>query len=271
MGSASADAFIQVPGAGVSEIKTDEAASSLHQWDLRDTFTAQAGHHLLRFGIDERHIVSEVRPPALSVEADFFDRNSIVKNLASDMAITKSDPATPIFNEFAMFIQDEWRLSKSFTLSPGLRWEVDPPPHGAGGRDAYTLFGDIASPATLKLAPRGTSLWHTGRFNLAPRFGAVWAADSKPGREFLIRAGTGVFFDTADRAAADAFDALGFSATSHSENVPVPVTNAQLDLSPATSAPHTNTTVFAFPSIFSCPTLFSGMLRWKKLWARARR
>ena len=125
--SASADTFIQIPGAGPSEIKTDVAASSLHQWDLRDTFSAQVGHHFLRFGIDGRHIVSEIIPPALSVEADFLDENSMLNNLASDISITRSDPARPVFNQFALFLQDEWRISNSLTLSSGLRWEPNPP------------------------------------------------------------------------------------------------------------------------------------------------
>jgi hypothetical protein len=251
--SASADAFIQVPGAGTSEIKTDQAASSLHQWDLRDTFTAGVAHHLLRFGVEQRHIASEVHPPALSIEADFFSLNSMVNNLASDIAITRSNPAIPTFNEFAAFLQDEWRVSKSFTLSPGLRWEIDPPPHGGRDGDAYTLLGNVAAPATLTLAPRGTPLWHTSSFNLAPRLGAVWAVDSKPGHELLIRAGGGVFFQTADRPAAEAFDALGFSATNHPQNVPVPVTTSQLDFSTTASAPYTNTTVFAFPQHLQLP------------------
>jgi hypothetical protein len=251
--SASADAFIQIPGAGASEIKTDDAASSLYQWDLRDTFTAEAGHHLLRFGIDQRHIRSEITPPALTVEADFFDRNSMLQNLASDIAITRSDPAAPVFNEFASFVQDEWRLSRSVTLSPGLRWEVDPPPHSGSGEDAYTLLGDIAFPATMSLAPRGTPLWHAGWSNLAPRIGAAWSADSNPGRELLIRGGAGMFFDTADRAAAESFSALGFSATVHPESVPVPVTATQLDFSTAVSAPYTDTTVFAFPQHLQLP------------------
>jgi hypothetical protein len=251
--SASADVFIDVPGAGPSEIKTDNTSGSLRQWDLRDTFSAEVRHHLLRFGIDQRQIASGVNPPALTVEADFFDRDSMLENLASDIAITRNDPARPVFNQFSTFLQDEWRISKSLTLSPGLRWEVAPPPHGERGGDAYTLLGDVAFPATLKLAPRGTPLWHTGWFNFAPRFGAVWAVDRKPGRELLIRAGTGVFFDADERPAADAFNALGFSATAHPQNVPAPVTGAQLAFSTVPAAPYTNATVFAFPQHLQLP------------------
>jgi len=251
--SASADAFIQIPGAGTSEINTDQASSFLHQWEFRDTFSAEAGHHLLRFGLDQRRILSEIAPPALTVEADFFNESSILQNSASDIAITRSNPAALKFNQFASFVQDQWRLSKSITLSPGLRWEINPPPHGEHGEDAYTLLGNIAYPATLRLAPRGTSLWQASWFNFAPRLGAVWAIDNQPGREFLIRGGGGIFFDTADRQAAEAFSALGFSATTQFQNAPVPVTPGQLDFYTAISAPYKNAPVFAFPQHLQLP------------------
>jgi len=251
--SARGQAYIHIPGIGESTIDVDQATSSLRQWNFRDTFSLQAGRHFLRLGIDDRHIVSNVTPAPLSVEADFFDQDSLLNNLASDISITRTQPATPIFNEFSAFLQDEWKVSKSLTLSSGLRWEVDPAPHGKNGADAYTLLGRIASPATLQLAPRGTPLWHTSWFNFAPRLGLAWSANNKPGQEVVVRAGVGVYFDSANLPAAEAFNAIGFSATAHPENVPVPVTAAQLDFSTTPAAPYTNTTVFAFPRHLQLP------------------
>lgn len=251
--SASGDLFIHSAGAGDAEVKTDSALGVVHQWNLRDTLTAQAGHHLLQFGIDERHLVSSIHPPDLTVEADFFNLQSILSNSATDMSITASQPATPEFNEFSAFLQDEWRISKSLTLSPGLRWDVDPPPHGKRGGDAYTALGNVATPADLALAARGTPLWHTGWLNVAPRFGAAWVADSHAGRELVMRGGIGVFFDTANRAAAPAFSALGFSTTMHPENVPVPVTAAQLDFPTTVTPPYTSAPAFAFPAHLKMP------------------
>jgi hypothetical protein len=250
---ARAQAYIHIPGIGESAIDVDQASSALHQWNLRDTLSFQAGHHFMRAGIDERHIVSSVNPAPLSVEADFFDQNSLLNNLASDISITKTDPATPIFSEFAAFLQDEWRMTKSLTLLPGLRWEVAPPPHGEHGADAYTLFGSLASPAGLQLAPRGTPLWRTSWFNLAPRFGVAWAASNEPGKELVIRAGGGVYFSTDNQPAVEAFNAIGFSAIAHSENVPVPVTPTQLSFTTTPSAPYTSSTVFAFPRHLQLP------------------
>jgi hypothetical protein len=250
--SAAADVFIHSAGAGDSEVNTDEAFGSLHQWNLRDTFAIQAGHHLLQFGIDQRHLVSAIHPPALSVEADFFNPQALLANSATDIAITKSLPAAPVINQIAAFVQDEWQASKALTISGGLRWEVDPAPHGNNGADAFTAVGNLASPASVSLAPRGAALWDTSWFNLAPRIGAAWLVDRRAGRELVVRAGGGVFFDTDNRAGVQAFSAFGFSETMEPINVPVPVTPTQLDFPLSSSSP-TNSLVFAFPRHLQLP------------------
>ncbi len=192
-GSTRSNVFVHIAGVGDSAANTDNSIGSLNQWNLRNTFSFQARAHSFRFGIDQRHIASMLNPAALSIQADFFSRQSMLNGVASDVAITKSKPASPTLNQFSAFAQDEWRASKELTLSLGLRWEVSPPPQGADGIDAYTVRGDIATPATLALAPRGTPLWRTSWFNFAPRFGAAWMISSKPDKEMIVRAGWGNF------------------------------------------------------------------------------
>jgi len=251
--SARGDAYIHIAGVGDSESDTDHATSSLRQWNIKDTFSVQSGRHVFKFGIDERHVASTVIPAQLSVEADFFSRQSIVNDLASHIILKENEPASPLINEFSAFAQDEWRMSKALTLSFGLRWEINPPPKGVRGVDAYTARGDINSPSTFRLEPRGTPLWHTSWSNLAPRFGAAWMIDPKPGKQLILRAGTGVFFDTGDGPALGAFTAAGFSRTSIVNNAPVPVTAAQLDFVTAPGLSFRGTNVFAFPSHLQLP------------------
>ncbi|WP_052201029.1 carboxypeptidase regulatory-like domain-containing protein [Terriglobus sp. TAA 43] len=246
----SADVFIQIPGAGPSEILTDHASGRLEQWNLRDTISAQVGGHLLRFGFDQRRVVSTIRPPALSVEADFFSTNALTRNLSSAMSITRNGTAKPVFEQFAAFVQDEWRIAKTFTVSSGLRWEIAPPPRGSDGNDAYTLLGDVNAPSTLSLASRGTPLWRTGKFNVAPHAGAVWSPIVTPGKELLLRGGMGVYFATPNQAAVESFSAMGFSETRHLSNVPVPITPAQLDFS---TPSYGTAAVFAFPHHLQLP------------------
>lgn len=251
--TARADIYIHIPGVGGTEINTDNTSSSLQEWNLRDSFSLEASNHFFKFGIDQRHIGSTVNPAALSVEADYFSRQSMVDNLASDIVITRSEPASPMFNEFSAFAEDEWRVSRALTLSMGLRWEVSPPPTGKYGMDAYTAAGDINSPETLKLAPRGTSLWRTSWFNLAPRFGAAWMIDDEPRRETIVRAGAGIFFDTGNRPALSAFSGMGFTTTSYLSSAPVPVASAQFNFPIVPTPPSTNALVFIFPSHLQLP------------------
>jgi hypothetical protein len=250
---ARSEVYIRIPDIGESFIDADNASSSIRQWNIRNTYSVQNGQHLLRLGIDQRNIVSQINPPAITLEADFFNRAAILNNLASDIVITKTEPATPVFNEFSAFAQDDWRVTTNLNLSLGLRWEVDPPPSEAHGRNAYTLLGDLRFPSTMTLAPRGTPLWHTGWTNFAPRLGAAWVADDRAGREVILRAGGGLFFDTANQAAVGAFNAVGFSATVHPYNVPIPVAASQFDFSPASSALNVGITAYAFAPHLQLP------------------
>jgi hypothetical protein len=252
-GPARADVFIHIAGVGDSEADSDNLSGSLHEWNLRDSFSLESSRHGIKFGFDQRHLASTLTPAPLSVEADFFSRQSMVENLASDIVITKSVPANPVLNQFSAFVQDEWRASQALTLSLGLRWEVSPPPTGKHGRDAYTASGDINSPGTLTISPRGTPLWHTSWYNFAPRLGAAWRIDDEPGREMVLRAGAGVFFDSQNRPGLRAFSGMGFNATSYLSNVPAPITQAQIAFSSTAVPLSTNSLVFDFASHLQLP------------------
>ena len=250
--SVSSEAYIHILGVGDSDSYTNVASASLNQWNLRDTVNLQAGKHLVKLGMDERRVASNVRPAALSVQADFFAYDSMLYNSLSDLVVTSRAPAGPILNQFSLFAQDDWKMSKSLSLSLGLRWEVAPPPKGEHGQDAYTLLGDIQSPATLRVAPRGTPLWHMGWYNFAPRAGVAWATNREPGRELVLRAGGGVFFDTGNGPALRAFNGLGFANSAHFANVPLPVTQLELNVAPPSTDP-SGANAFAFPSHLQLP------------------
>jgi Carboxypeptidase regulatory-like domain/TonB-dependent Receptor Plug Domain len=248
--TASADAYIRINGVGDTESTTDDAHGAAHQWNLRDTLGTQVRTHLLKFGIDQQHIVADTVPALLSVEADFFSRSSITSNQVSELYVRESLPARPVLNEFSAFVQDDWRVANRLTISSGLRWEFNPAPKGGNGQNAYTVLGDIHAPATLKVAPRGTPLWSTSLFNFAPRLGIAWTPYGSSGRELVVRGGVGVYFDTGHQSGVPAFSGLGFTKTAHYTSVPLPVTQLQLDLA---AIPFANSVAFAFPSHLQLP------------------
>ncbi len=162
--------------------------------------------------IDYRHIKSPITPPDLEPFSEWTSAAQLQNNLTALSFFESYKGATPLFNETALFIQDEWRLHPRLTLSLGLRWEVDPPPTEQHGDDAYTLLGNIGDPASLTLAPQGTPLWKTSWYNFVPRLGVAWIPHNRPGTETVVRAGGGVFFDTANEIAAEGYSDIGFSA-----------------------------------------------------------
>ncbi len=249
----SAEAYFHTTGVGDSDGNTNQIKSSLSQWNLRDTYSLQTRNHLFRFGVDEQHIASHLTPPPLFILADYFTPDALVNNSASDLVITRSTPANPVLNEFSLFAEDAWKVSSALNLSVGLRWDVSPAPKGQHGQDAYTVEGNVSAPATLQLAPRGTPLWHTSWSNFAPRLGAAWQVKNEPGRELIIRAGGGVFFDTAVQPTLAAFHGVGFTSYAHFLNAPVPATPSQINFSTTVQPPYTNQQAYSFSPHLQLP------------------
>jgi hypothetical protein len=223
------------------------------QWNLIDTLNLSVGHHNIKFGADYRHIKSPVLPASVVPLAEFLDTPAVLSGTPDVSEIFNYKSATPLFSEIALFVQDEWRLHPGLTVSLGLRWEVDPPPTEEHGDDAYTLLGSVDNPASLSLAPQGTPLWKTAWYDFAPRLGIAWTAHNQPGWETVVRAGGGVFFDTANEFAALGYSSFGFSAYQLYFGVPIPYTASELNVPISTTAPYTTGTIIAFPAHLQLP------------------
>lgn len=247
---------VDIVGIGGSGISSDCTGSSNGQWNIRDTLSIQAGEHLLKLGFDQRRLTSRFTPSALSVHSYIFNRQSMIDGIASEVAISRNEPAHPVLNQFSMFVQDEWRATHSLTVSLGLRSEANFAPHGADGADAYTAIGDVTHPATLSLAPQGTLLWKGSWFNLAPRLGVAWLVDSHPERELVLRVGSGVFFDTGIQPALRAFTEAGFHTTTTLQNVRLPLAPELLTMDTRFKPPFSGSTTFAFPRHLQLPYSF---------------
>jgi hypothetical protein len=226
------------PGVGSTTLLTENASNLSRQWNITDTLSVSTGRHHLTTGVDYRRIDSPLTPVTPTLEFVFESQNSLQSNSADVALIARDLPADPVFSETALFAQDDWHLPRSLTISAGLRWEVNPPPGTGSGAGAYTVLGSVYQPSTLMLAPPGTPLWHTSWYNFAPRLGLAWLVRSRPGAETVVRGGGGVFFDTGNQRAADAFTELGFRASSVLFDVPIPATHDQLAIESTVAPPY---------------------------------
>jgi hypothetical protein len=185
----------------------------------------------------------------------FYSQQELETNSTDLLLIAAHLPSTPVFNDSAAFVQDEWHVARRLSLSLGLRWDVDPPP-SSKQNDAVNLTGCLCDPATLGIAPRGTPLWKTSYFNFAPRLGVAWQVRTTPGWETVLRAGGGVFFDTDNEAAGWGFSGgLGDAATArYSTGLSLPVTTALVNsVVPSLAPPYTSGSINALPEHLQLP------------------
>jgi Carboxypeptidase regulatory-like domain/TonB dependent receptor/TonB-dependent Receptor Plug Domain len=249
--NSSSNIFFILAGLGTTSFNIVSGESQTRQWNIVDSVSMEFGKHHVKAGIDSLHIKSPLRQESPYVLAEYIGDSGVLTNSADALLIEKYADATPLFNELAAFVQDQWSVSQPLSLSFGLRWEVDPPPTEQHGDDAYTILGNINNPATLSLAPHGTPLWKTYWSNFAPRIGLAWTANPASGRETVVRAGGGVFFDTANELATLGYEGAGFFSLTESFGAPLPVAPTQLSFSTAPVAPYS--TVYAFPSHLQLP------------------
>jgi hypothetical protein len=244
---------LSVAGIGFTGLEGVDSENKSWQWNITDSTNVSLGRHQIKFGIDFRKVVSPIVPPNPVINATFFSPQTTITGIADSLFLNKSIATSPQFFQTSVYIQDEWHVSSRLSASVGARWEIDPPPTGADGNDAYTLQGNFANPSSLTLAPKGTPLWKTTWLNIAPRLGLAWTAHTTPGWETVVRTGGGVFFDSNDENAASGFTSLGYSAYEELSNVPLPVTPAQLAFTPSAAPPYTNDVVIAFPTHLQLP------------------
>ena len=219
------------------------------QWNLVDTVSLALGRHQLKFGVDYRRLAPFAVLPTPTVPYFYFNEAAVETN--SPLAFVDSfASAYPLYTNFSAFIQDEWKISERLSLSMGLRWEVNPAPGVTQGVKPYTVQG--GSPSTWTLAPQGTALWQTSWYNFAPRLGAAYILRNAPGRELVVRAGGGIFYDTGQQVGSWGFNGPGFVASTLFAPATFPVLPAPIpSIVNPPSAPYG--TVFGFAQHLQLP------------------
>ena len=141
---------------------------------------------------------------------------------------TAGNPQTHVFNYYAPYIQDDWKVTQKLTLNLGLRWDYRQAPYEASNhffwRDLSNPLGGLCyADKTLSqngVAPGGDSVSgpilrycgsvpHAGsKKPFAPRFGFAYRLTDKT----VVRGGYGIFFDSAEgREIDDSADIYPYS------------------------------------------------------------
>ncbi len=190
-------------------------------YTVGDTFTWTTTAHALRMGGEFRRNEFDTNlPEEQATEFEKFDNfTTLLRGLA-----TEADTQFGItdkqfrFNDFNVFLADDWKLSPSLTLNLGLRYEFFGLPTEVNGRignvdfealtntenpvNAFivpknaqnTGFAAIdAAIATSQRADNNHTLNGQDWNNVAPRLGFAWTPGDSD--KWVVRGGYGIFFD----------------------------------------------------------------------------
>jgi hypothetical protein len=175
---------------------SESQISDERQFNVVEHLSYTAGNHQFKVGFDWRRTtpISNTNPPYQLITT-FSTEQQVIAGVAPSGTVTAYVPQYPLFLNVSAFADDTWKLARNLTVTLGLRWDVNPPPTELTGKQELAV-DQVSNLATMQLAPLGTKPWHTPYANFAPRLGAAYHLFQTPGRETVLRAGFGVFFDT---------------------------------------------------------------------------
>jgi Carboxypeptidase regulatory-like domain/TonB dependent receptor len=220
---------LTVGGFTIGDAGTPSAWQVTNSFIYQDTVALTRGRQNIRVGAEfKRHEVDENQPVEtdgllqINTFNDFLLGQSAAQN-GSPLGLSNVSNSTAgggIFDrstrytDFAVFTQDDIKLTQRLTINAGLRYEIFGAPTETNGRlanfdaniatqgpvPATGTFSGFTLPSnfqgSLPVGVARTSypgLWKTPHGDVSPRLGFVWQMMGKP--TVVLRGGYGVYFD----------------------------------------------------------------------------
>lgn len=227
------------------------------QFNLVDTFAVVTGRHTWKIGADYRQTRTDSTLPSFYQTPFYYTQQQLLTNAPQlYTAYRSTGDMAPVYKNLSLFVQDEWAVTSRLRLSLGLRWELSPAPHDAGGNQPFTV-DQLTNLATTRIAPKGAQLWKTTFRNFGPRIGVAYELRPAGNYQTALRAGVGVFHDTSSVQASEGYwYGVGVTGSVNLNNKPFPLTADQLRSIPMPSpvlTPTASSNVFGFDPNLKLP------------------
>jgi hypothetical protein len=236
-GYSSTSGIFQLAIVGAGEyVQGKQGTDEQRQINLVDNLSLTKAGHQLKFGVDYRWLAPFTSPFSYGIFAQFAGVTATPGGALSGTAlfaqVAAFQASALLSQNFSLYSQDTWKVAPRFTVTYGLRWDVNPPVKGKNpANDPFTVTG-LNNPSTIALAPHGTPLYQTTYGNVAPRLGLAWQLGGKPNWGATLRAGVGLFYDLGQGSLGGVSSYFPYSAIKAIQPAPVP-----FPLSPQDAAP----------------------------------
>ena len=214
---------------GTADWRPQFTVSQVYQF--LDNLSYVRGNHELKFGFEYKRAVNnflDIQAPNGRINIPNFWTGDGIANLLLGLlsGVQATTPFVPhnYMDGWMLYGQDSWRITPSFTINYGIRYEYFTPlierdrkvsnfdPTANGGRGALITANPnpFTSPACLATFPCilqsssggtfGRTLIHPDRNNIAPRLGFAWNMMNN----IVLRGGFGIFYQSGDRIGSSA-------------------------------------------------------------------
>ncbi len=160
-----------------------------NSFDYIDNLTTVHGKHTITAGAEVRRIqLNATATAGNDYELTYATTAAFLGNALSQASLVNTLPTTGLRRTEAFgFVQDEFRVTRSFTANLGVRYEFFGVPYEVDGRGL--IFDPLSCPGGY--CPKGASFYKSDYNNFSPRIGLAWAP-AKFGNRLVFRTGYGI-------------------------------------------------------------------------------
>jgi hypothetical protein len=244
---------------GVGQINQGKSgANEQRQFNIVDNLSVAHAGHQLKFGVDYRWLAPFTSPFSYRQFTQFTGMSAALGGALSGVAQIAGTYTTQgnalLSRNTSLYAQDTWKITPRFTLTYGLRWDVNPALKGKNAEnDPFTVTGlenlPMFNPAAIALAPRGTPLFGTTWGNVAPRLGIAYRLRGSPGWETILRGGGGIFYDLGQGPLGGVTSYFPYTATKLMNSPQFPLSAQNALPPPLTTNPPVSSILVADPDL----------------------
>ncbi|HEX4165506.1 MAG TPA: TonB-dependent receptor [Bryobacteraceae bacterium] len=183
---------VQINTAQFSPLYNDTGKIQVaNTFDYLDSITSIHGKHTIKAGVEIRRVqLNATATSSNDYELTYASTPDFLHNQLSQASLVNTLPTTGLRRtEYFGYVQDEFRVTPTFTANLGVRYEYFGVPYEVNGRGL--VFDPLSCPGGY--CPQGSAFYFPDYNNFSPRIGLAWSPE-KFNNRLVVRAGYGIFY-----------------------------------------------------------------------------